>query len=183
MRHPAMRAALAAIPALVLAGAALLIAGCANPLFDAGRGETVLPLNRAWVDGRQVEYVTTDVSDAAMASMLGVNFVPRLALATKAATGTSLLERVYKFSRDEQISVFQSGPDPAGAANADRDYSPLWRLVLVTWTVPAAVRELRSEAEILAAEERRELTLEVTGVVVNCPVTRGPDGRALRGVR
>jgi hypothetical protein len=35
----------------------------------------------------------------------------------------------------------------------------------------------------LAAQERGELQLTVLDVVVNCPVIRGVDGVALRGVR
>lgn len=66
----------------------------------------------------------------------------------------SLVERVYKFPQGELISVFQSAPLPTGGANADRIYSRLWRLVMVRWLQPAAVRELRSEEEILAAQDR-----------------------------
>jgi hypothetical protein len=50
-----------------------LLAGCANPVFDVGRTETVLPLGRAWMNGHVVEYVTTDISDEAMAMMMGAN--------------------------------------------------------------------------------------------------------------
>lgn len=160
-----------------------VLAGCASPIFDVGRTETVLPLSRAWVDGRVVEYITTDISDSAMATMMGANYVPRLADAVRSAPAASLLERVYKFVDDGQISVFQSAPKPAGAENLDRSYSPLWRVVLVRWADPRFVRELKSEEQVLAAEERRELTLEVTGIVVNCPVTRDSSGNALKGVR
>ncbi|MBB2487513.1 hypothetical protein H5407_19945 [Mitsuaria sp. WAJ17] len=84
----------------------------------------------------------------------------------------SLVERVCKFAGAAQWSVFQSAPSPTGAGNADRSYSPLWRMVLVRWS-PAAVRqELRSEEAILAAQDRGELTLTVTDVVLNCPVVR-----------
>jgi hypothetical protein len=93
-----------------------------------------------------------------------------------------LLARVYKFSNDEQINVFQSAPMPVGPENLDRSYSPLWRMVFVKWADSKFARELKSEEQILAAEERRELTLDVTGIVVNCPVTRDR-GNALRGVR
>jgi hypothetical protein len=159
-----------------------MLAGCANPLFDVGRTETVLPLNRAWIDGRVVEYVTTDISDGAMAKKMGANHVPKLAQAVRAAPGASLLARVYKFSNDEQINVFQSAPMPVGPENLDRSYSPLWRMVFVKWADSKFARELKSDEQILAAEERRELTLDVTGIVVNCPVTRDR-GNALRGVR
>ena len=160
-----------------------VLAGCASPFFDVGRSETVLPVSRAWVDGRVVEYVTTDISDAAMARMMGANHVPRLADAVRALPGQSLLERVYKFPNNEQISIFQSAPKPAGGENQDRSYSPLWRVVLVRWANPRFTRELKSEESLLAAEEKRELSLEVTDIVVNCPVTRDSTGQALRGVR
>jgi hypothetical protein len=155
-----------------------LVGACASPIFDVGRSETVLPLSRAWV-----EYVTTDISDLAMARMMGANHVPSLAAAARSAPGQSFVERVYKFHGDEQISIFQSAPSPVGAENKDRSYSPLWRVVMVRWTDPALRRELKSEEELLAAEERKQVALEVTDIVVNCPVTRSADGQALRGVR
>ncbi|WP_204349411.1 hypothetical protein, partial [Klebsiella pneumoniae] len=55
---------------LLLLGPTLLLAACAQaPLRPA---EVVLPRQQAWVDGRRVDYVTTDISDAAMAAQLGV---------------------------------------------------------------------------------------------------------------
>jgi hypothetical protein len=167
----------------LLALTTLLLAACASPLFDVGRTETVLPMSRAWVDGRIVEYVTTDISDLAMARMMGANHVPGLASAVRSPPGQSLVERVYKFPNEEQISIFASAPSPVGAENQDRSYSPLWRVVLVRWSNPVLRRELKSEEELLAAEEKKDLTLELTDIVVNCPVTRSASGQALKGVR
>jgi hypothetical protein len=53
----------------------------------------------------------------------------------------------------------------------------------VHWKNPALVRELTSEEALLAAEEKQELSLEITEIVVNCPITRDQRGKALRGVR
>ena len=166
---------------ILLTSAALV--GCASPRADLARTETVLPLQRAWVDGKRVEYITTDVSDAAMARMAGANHVPRLRDALAAPGRKSLVERVYKFAGDEQINIFQSAPLPVGAANQALDYSPLWQLVWVRWLPGAKVRELRSEEELLAAQENKWLALEPTNIVVNCPVTRASDGQHLPGVR
>jgi hypothetical protein len=163
--------------------ATALLGACASPLFDVGRTETVLPLSRAWIDGRVVEYVTTDVSDPGMARSAGANYVPRLSEALRGGPGKSLVERVYKFPPGGQISIFQSGPNPIGADNQDRSYSPLWRVVWVHWKNPAVARELTSEEQLLAAEEKQELSLEITEIVVNCPITRDQHGKALRGVR
>lgn len=162
---------------------AALLAGCAGQGFDVNRAETVLPLKRAWVDGRTVDYITTDVSDAVMARAEGANYAPRLAGAVDITGKASILERVYMFPGGEQINIFQSAPVPTGATNTVAAYSPLWRLVVVRWQVPVMGRVLKSEEELLAAEERGDVALEQTEVVVNCPVTRGTDGRALRGVR
>jgi hypothetical protein len=163
--------------ALLLTG--LLVSGCAP--WSGERTETVLPLSRAWVDGRQVEYITTDISDAAMAQAAGVNYVPRLRNALKAPQ--SVLERVYKFRAGEQISIFQSAPQPVGALNTDAAYSPLWRLVWVTWHSPHPMRVLKSEEELLAAEDAGEVTLQRTDIVVNCPITKAVGGDGLAGVR
>jgi hypothetical protein len=161
----------------------IFLTGCASPIFDVGRTETVLQLSRAWVDNRIVEYITTDISDSAMATMMGANHVPRLADAVKLQPGKSLTERVYKFPNDEQISIFQSAPNPVGAENQDRSYSPLWRVVFVRWVNPALAHEIRSEEALLAAHESKQVTLETTDIVINCPITRAANRQALRGVR
>lgn len=173
---PARRAYL-----LILTGLAL--SGCSGTYFDQGRTETVLPLNRAWVNGHRVEYVTTDISDPVMAKALGVNYAPRLANALAVHGQHSVLERVYKFAHDEQISVFQSAPAPTGPNNKDSHYSPLWRMVMVYWKRPERRQELKSEEEILAAEDRGDLEVQVTQILINCPITRSVDGQALKGIR
>lgn len=161
----------------------LCLAACVVSPVGADKAEIVLPMQRAWVDGKLVEYVSTDISDTAMARQNGLNYVPRLSEAIPAPGRKSLVERVYKFPRGEQISVFPSAPLPAGGANADLGYSPLWRVVLVSWLAPANPRELKSEEQILGAQERGELLLQVTDIVVNCPVIRATDGSRLAGSR
>lgn len=155
---------------LTLALLPLMLTACALPMRPAD--SVALPRQQAWVDGRRVDYVTTDISDASMAAQAGVNHVPRLRDALGSGRG-SLTERVYKFTDGRQISIFPSAPTPAGAA-PDPNYSPLWRLVLVAWKPGAAVRELRSEEALLAAADAGELTLSVTDIVVNCPILPAP---------
>jgi hypothetical protein len=163
----------------------MFVCACSN-LSDLGERTVVsLPLNFAWIEGRKVEYVTTDISDPAMAMAmaLGVNFVPRLAQAIPAPGRPSVVERVYKFVDDSQIAVFQSAPSPTGPSNADTSYSPLWRMVLVRWNKSSLPRELRSEEQVLHAADANELSLELTNIVVNCPITRSVDGVAIKGAR
>jgi hypothetical protein len=184
-RAPALRAT------VVVAMLGAFLAGCAVPRSD-GVERIALPLQRAWFEGRVVEYVTTDVSDAAVAREKGANYVPRLAdtlpderapRVPGGARGGAPVERVYSFAGRHQFGVFPSAPRPAGHDNADAAYSPLWRMVVVHWNPGRTVRELRSEEAVLAAEERGDVRLEITRIVLNCPVVRAADGTALRDVR
>jgi hypothetical protein len=52
----------------------------------------------------------------------------------------------------------------------DPDYTPLWGVVMVTWKDGVTPRTLMSRAEVEAAMAAGEVTLEQTGIVVNCPV-------------
>jgi hypothetical protein len=54
---------------------------------------------------------------------------------------------------------------------------------MVRWNALAPKREFKSEEELLAAEEKKEVSLEVTDIVVNCPITRSGSGQSLKGVR
>ena len=83
MRYPA-----AACRGAVLCSAALALGltACSTEPVAPKPAEGVLPRIRAGVDGREVHYVSTDVSDAEMARALGLNHVPRLADALPSAS-------------------------------------------------------------------------------------------------
>ena len=169
---------------LALAG---ILTGCMPIGADVRTGVIELPLQSGWFQGQRVFYVTTDTSDAAMASAKGANFVPRLADALPAPGAgpgaRSAIDKIYAIANFEQGNVLPSAPVPAGAANRDLAYSPLWVMVMVTWQPGTLPRELRSEEEVLAAAERGQVRIEPTRIVVNCPVVMTSQGGALPGVR
>lgn len=130
------------------------------------------PLIGGFADGEPVNYLLTDVSDQKEAQGLSeatgfpVAFVPSLA-----EVPDVVLANLYLFMNGVE------GPNPFGfQANVldtvpgDQGYSPLWRVHAVTWTDEAAATELRSEDDILAAEEAGELSIEETPLVKNSPV-------------
>jgi hypothetical protein len=55
-------------------------------------------------------------------------------------------------------------------APGDRGYTPLWRVVMVTWADDAEPRVLRSAAQVRSAAASGEVMLRRTSTVVNCPV-------------
>nr|WP_298147404.1 hypothetical protein [uncultured Pseudomonas sp.] len=153
----------------------LLVAGCAGPAPSTPDSQISLPLLMGWFDGQKVYYITTDSSDAQMAAAMHANFVPRLANALPEQPGPHPLatyDRIYKFVGREQPSVLPSIPQPLGAGNQDIAYSPLWHLYTVRWNPGQSARELRSADQVLSAQEQGQISIEATGIIVNCPVVR-----------
>jgi hypothetical protein len=167
-----------------------LLACAVSPQTITGDGAAsptvTLPLQSAWHDDQRVFYISTDISDAAMAAMMGSNFAPRLADAVPSVPRPpgerSALERVYKFSDDSQEAVFASVPSPVGPLSRDTAYSPLWQVFWVTWKSAKPLTVLKSEETILAAQERGEVEITRTGIVINCPVVASEAG-SLPGVK
>lgn len=161
--------------------------GCASPTSQSGDASIRLPLLEGWFEGEVVFYVVTDVSDVQVAKAKQANFVPLLAGAlprgNDRAAQLSLVDKVYAVTNFEQGSVFASAPQPMGHLNRDTAYSPLWRMVTVTWAPGAAPKALTSEEQVLAAAEAGRVRIEATDVVLNCPIVhRGSQG-GLPGVR
>lgn len=157
---------------------ALLLSACGAPLKKHVQGEEVaisFPLYHAWYNDQEVLYITTDVSDQAIAIEKKANYAPRLRDALprypRSPGVKSALERVYAFPNQEQAwNVFPSAPQPLGPSSEDKQYSPLWLMYTVVWKDPSKARELRSEEAIFVAEDEGLVTVERTDVVLNCPV-------------
>ncbi|MBR7888848.1 hypothetical protein J9B83_07805 [Marinomonas sp. A79] len=157
---------------------ALLLSACAAPLTKHVQGDEVaihFPLYHAWYNDQEILYITTDVSDQAIAIEKKANYAPRLRDALprypRSPGVKSALERVYAFPNQEQAwNVFPSAPQPLGPSSEDKQYSPLWLMYTVVWKDPSKARELRSEEAIFVAEDEGLVTVERTDVVLNCPV-------------
>lgn len=145
-----------------------------------------LPLVSGWYEGKLVCYITTDVSDKQAAADMGANYVPRLANALNrqpqpGQPGT--VERIYKIVNFAQGSVLPSLPEPIGDNNANTNYSPLWQVYAVRWNAGKTPHLLKSEEEVLAAEEAGDVHIDKTLIVVNCPVVFTAADGALPNVK
>lgn len=171
----------------------ILLSACAamehrSPIVvvDDGRPEQAfvrLPLHAGWYDGQRVFYITTDVSDKDAAKEDGANYVPRLANAVpelpQVPGQRSVVERIYGVTNFHQNKILPSAPVPAGHGSADKAYSPLWHMYRVTWLSGATPRILRSEEEVLDAEDHGLVSITRTDLVVNCPVIFSKKGGVL----
>ncbi|MCU6432508.1 hypothetical protein LPB67_01785 [Undibacterium sp. Jales W-56] len=156
-----------------------------DKLSDTSVATVELPLHAGWYEGQLVHYISTDMSDQAMAQKAGTNYVSRLAHVLRAPVPgqPSAVDRVYKFSNFKQGSVFPSAPHRLGYQNASEAYTPLWVVYMVTWQGGAAARTLRSEEEVLAAVEQQEVKLTPTSIVVNCPIIYSAKDGILGGAK
>jgi hypothetical protein len=135
--------------------------------YNVNNTKTVLPLHICYYNGGKSFYLATDASDQAVAKSFGANYVPQLANVLS-DTQKKAFDNIYVVTNFKQFNVLPSSPNPVGPNNADQSYTPLWQLTEVTWkTTP---RVLRSEAEILDAQSKGQLTVTPTNIVINCPV-------------
>ncbi len=139
-----------------------------------------IPYTAGYVDGQRISFIHPEVSDQKVADLLTemlrspVIVVPSLAQAPEA-----MLADVYVFTNGVkkgegpfrfQADVFDRPPGTAG-------YSPLRAVHLVAWKDQGKARELRSAAEVKAAEAAGEIEVKRPGVVVNMPLLTWPGGR------
>ena len=153
---------------IVMLIASLLLVACAA---QEGPAKAELPAGKAFAEGKEIYFVHTEASDAAIAEKL-TNMMksPVLYVPALSQTPAGALADVYVFSNGIagkgplgfQSDVFDNPPGSAG-------YSPLRRLNVATWADGSQVRELKSAADVLAAQEDGSLTIAQPGVVINMP--------------
>lgn len=182
-RLPALLATRRRCLLLAVAGLPLGLLGCALAPTPKTALSVSLPLSPGWFDGQPVFYITTEVSDAAVAREKGAIFTPRLADALPVAGSgqRNPTDRVYAVMNFDQAPVFASAPLPVGPDNRDEAYTPLWQMVMVSWRAGATPRALRSQEEVLAASEARQLDLTLTRVVLNCAIVHRGERGSLPG--
>lgn len=154
---------------LMLIVFALLLAACA-PKQQMGT-TALMPAGAAYAEGRGIYFMHTEASDADVAQLLtDMMDSPVLHVPSLAEVPDSALANVYVFTNGI------TGMGPLGFAEDVFDnppgtpgYTPLRRLVLVTWADPAASRQLKSAAEVHDAAATGAVTLETPGVVINMP--------------
>jgi hypothetical protein len=163
----------------IVSAAMLMVSTVAAFAGDSGHKKTVaiveLPLVQCWYNGQVAYYIQTEASDQQVAQDQGVNFVPRLVDTITAGA----VDDIFVVTNFTQGNVIPSAPIPAGPDNMDPEYTPLWQVSTVTWNQGTTPHLLRSEQEVLDAEEAGDVTIVQTNIVVNCPVIFTPEGGLL----
>lgn len=141
-----------------------------------------VPPVAGYAEGERIYFIHTEVSDPKIGNIMTemmnspVPVVPALAAAPK-----EMLANVYVFTNgvqpdgprgplDYQPDIFDR---PVGSEN----YSPLREILLTTWKDGAEPRVLTSVAEVQAAIEAGDVTIERSGVIASMPLLTWPGGQ------
>ncbi|MEE9283639.1 MAG: hypothetical protein V3U49_06155 [Nitrososphaerales archaeon] len=140
--------------------------------------EIAIPLQTGLYKGEEVLYITTEVSDQAVADSISkqtgfpVTFAPAIRNVPQSSVANFFVftngisgDGIHGF----QSEVFDSIP-------GDIIYSPAWRITNVEWVAVEDATLLRSVEEITVAKEAGRIRLTGTEIIANCPFIRWPGG-------
>jgi hypothetical protein len=152
----------------------------------------ILPLQVGFYAGAKALYITPEVgvdpnapagiiaAAHQVAEGFNSNFIP-----TNFGTlpDSPAVDDIFVFTNFTQGNVLASAPHPAGPANTDTNYSPLWQVSLVAWNSGRQPRALTSQTDIEDAASAGDVTITKTPIIVECSVIFTPGGGLLPGAR
>lgn len=118
---------------------------------------------QGYYDGHKDTYLNTDVSDAAEAKSMHVNYAPLLK-----AMPLSSAPEMYLFqgrSAAGQLAIFAAEP-------GEGSYSPIWRETILTWKASATPTLVTSDTQVDRLEKKGVLSERTTSVRLNCPIVK-----------
>ena len=151
-----------------------------------------LPLQVGFFNGATALYITPEVgvdpnapaAVIAAAKQVAVgfnsNFIPQN---FGTLPNSPAVDDIFVFTNFVQGNVLASAPHPAGPANTDTNYSPLWQVNLVSWNSGREPRVLKSQTDITDATAAGDVTIQKTPIIVECSVIFTPGGGLLPGSR
>jgi hypothetical protein len=137
-----------------------------------------VPSVKAYLDGREILFQHTEVSDPKVADLLtDMMKSPVLVVPTLAQASPEMLANVYVFTNGVRGGgPFKYQPDVFDNPPGNEGYRPLRAIHLVRWKNDRAARVLKSATEVKAAEQAGEIAIERPGVVANMPLVTWPGG-------
>jgi hypothetical protein len=166
--------------------------GTLNAQSPSASPRVILPLQVGFFRGARALYITPEVgvdpnapppiiaAAHQIAEGFNSNFIP-----TNFGTlpNSPAVDDIFVFTNFPQGNVLASAPHPAGPANTDKNYSPLWQISLVRWNPGHQARVLKSQAAIENAADAGEVTITKVPIIVECSVIFTPGGGLLPGAK
>jgi hypothetical protein len=151
-----------------------------------------LPLHVGFFNGAPTLYITPEVgvdpnappaiiaAAKQVAEGFNANFIPQN---FGTLPNSPAVDDIFVFTNFTQDNVIASAPHPAGPANTDTNYSPLWQISPVSWNAGRLPRVLTSQTDITNAVDTGDVTLTKTPIIVECSVIFTPGGALLPGAK
>lgn len=140
---------------------------------------SLAPPVRGFAKGGEVWFIHTEASDPQVAEMLTRMMGPKVLLVPGLReVPDRLVGTVFVFRngvRGGGPMGFQ--PDVFDSVPGEPAYTPLRRIVLVSWKAGQRARVLRSSEDVERAARQGAVVLERPGIVVNMPILAWPGGR------
>lgn len=143
---------------------------------------TAIPSVIGYFAGEEVRFTHTEVSDLRIARHLTSKIgSPAIYVPALADVPESALADVYIFANGVAPVETPLGPlgyqgDIFDSVPGDAGYSPLRKVLRVSWVEGAKARLLRSTEEVESALAAGEIVVERPGIVVNMPFVSWPGG-------
>lgn len=137
-----------------------------------------VPTVHGYLDGRDILFQHTEVSDPKVAEVLtDMMKSPVLVVPALAQAPSTMLANVYVFTNGVRGGgPFKFQPDVFDNPPGSEGYRPLRAIHLVKWKNERAARILKSADEVKAAERAGEIVIERPRVVANMPLVTWPGG-------
>jgi len=147
-----------------------------------------LPLQVGFFNGATALYITPEVGVDPNAPVAVIAAAKQVAIGFKSnfipqnfgtLPNSPAVDDIFVFTNFTQGNVLASAPHPAGPANADTNYSPLWQVNLVSWNSGRQERVLTSQTDITDAAAAGDVAIQRTPIIVECSVVFTPGGGVL----
>ena len=137
-----------------------------------------VPSVKGYLDGREILFQHTEVSDPKVAEVLTEMMKsPVLVVPALAQAPPTMLANAYVFTNGVRGGgPFKFQPDVFDHPPRSDGYRPLRAIHLVKWKSEGTARVLKSADEVKAAEKAGEVLIERPGVVANMPLVTWPGG-------
>jgi len=128
--------------------------------------------HRGWgPDGRTVYYIVTDATPSGPANMMGVTSAPTSANLIASSAAVDLFQFKNGITGSGPLG-FQAGI--AASAPGDANYSPMWRIFMISWNDPTNALLLETVDDFNAFKKAGLIDINIarpmdTDHIVNCP--------------
>ena len=128
--------------------------------------------HRGWgPDGRTIYYIVTDATPSGPASMMGVTPAPTSANLIASSAAVDLFQFKNGIKGSGPLG-FQAGI--AASAPGDANYSPMWRIFMISWNDPANALLLETVDDFNAFKKAGLIDINIARPmnadhIVNCP--------------